>query len=144
MANREMLQGLAQATYDTLEAYRRAHETAHASALRQTLERRISQRTRTVNMLNEALAGRGGEPVKDASASARAGDLIRAVMDAFQDGDEAAAHRIETAESDLAERYDSALADDRLDDAARRTIERAARDVHEGESFGHVLDRQYG
>jgi len=144
MADIQTLQGLTQATYDTLEAYRRAHETAHTGALEQTLERRISERTRTVNMLNEALVERGGNRVDDASASAQAGYLVQAIADAFQDGDEAAAYRIERAETDLCERYDKALADDTLDSSTRKTIERAAREVREGESFSHVLERHYG
>ncbi|QIQ86482.1 DUF2383 domain-containing protein [Erythrobacter sp.] len=144
MANRETLQGLTQATYDTLEAYRRAHETAHTGALERTLERRISERTRTVNLLNDALEKQGGERVDDASASAQAGYLVQAIGDAFQDGDEAAAHRIEKAETDLCERYEKALADDTLETSTRHTIEAAAREVREGESFSHVLERQFG
>lgn len=144
MADIQTMQGLTQATYDTLEAYRRAHESAHTGALEQTLERRISKRTRTVNLLNDALEERGANRVDDASASAQAGYLVQAIGDAFQDGDEAAAHRIEKAETDLCERFDKALADDTLDTATRRTLERAAREVREGESFSHVLERQYG
>jgi uncharacterized damage-inducible protein DinB len=87
---------------------------------------------------------RGGTRVDDASASAQAGYLVEAIADAFQDGDEAAAHRIEKAETDLCERYDKALADDTLDPSIRKTIERAAREVREGESFSHVLERHYG
>jgi len=144
MADTRTLQGLTQATYDTLAAYRSAHEAAHTGALEQTLERRISERTRTVNLLNVALEKRGGTRIDDASATAQAEGLIHVITDAFQDGDEAAAHRIENAETELCERYDKALADQTLDTSTRTTIERAAREVREGESFSHVLERQYG
>lgn len=144
MADHATLRDLAQDTYDTLEAYRRAHETAQSTALKQTLERRMSERTQTVNLLNEALAERDERTVDDASASTRAADLFRAIGDAFQDGDEKAAHRIEKAEHDLCESYEKALKKDDLDTSTRMTIERAAREVREGESFSHVLDRQYG
>jgi uncharacterized protein (TIGR02284 family) len=144
MADTKTLQGLTQDTYDTLAAYRRARETAHTDALQQTLERRISERTRTVNLLNEALAQSGGRRVDDASAPAQAADIFHAIGDAFQDGDEAAAHRVEKAEKELCRRYDEALANKDLESSTRATIEAAAREVREGESFSHVLERQYG
>ncbi|KPP87567.1 DUF2383 domain-containing protein [Erythrobacter sp. HL-111] len=144
MADTRILQSLTQDTYDTLAAYRRARESAHSDALQQTLERRISERVRTVNLLNEALAERGGTRVDDASAPAQAADIFHAIGDAFQDGDEAAARRVEKAETELCRRYDKALSDESLDPSTRRTIEQAAREVREGESFSHVLERHYG
>jgi len=144
MAQIDQLKDLAQDTYDTLEAYRRAHEMAESPALKQTLERRISERTQTVNMLNSALEDYGKPTVDDTSASTQAADMLRAIASAFVDGDEAAAHRIEKAETDLCERYEDALKSDGLDTAMRLTIEKAAREVREGESFSHVLERQYG
>lgn len=144
MTTTPTLHDLTQATYDTLAAYRGARDAAHSGALQQTLERRITERTRTVNQLNDALAERGGTRIDDASASAYAEGIVRAIGEAFQDGDEAAAHRIEKAETDLCERFDAALADDNLDTSTRLAIESAAREVREGESVSHVLERQYG
>lgn len=144
MADTRTLHDLTQATYDTLAAYRGARDAARSDALRQTLERRITERTRTVNRLNDALAENDGTRIDDASASAHAEGIVRAIGEAFQDGDEAAAHRIEKAESDLCERFDGALADEDLDTSTRLAIESAAREVREGESFSHVLERQYG
>ena len=144
MADTQALKDLTQATYDTLEAYRRAHDMAHTEALRRTLEDRISARVRTVNMLNEALAERQGGKIDHTSAPAQAAEVFRSIGEALQDGDEAAAHRIENAEQDLYDRYDSALAGDEFEGSLRSIVESAAREVREGESVSHVLERQYG
>jgi uncharacterized protein (TIGR02284 family) len=143
MTQIETLKTLAQETYDTLAGYRKAHETADSSALRQTLERRIAERTRTMNMLNDALESHGEQTVDDASATTQGQQLLQSIRDAFADKDEAAVERIEAIESDLSERYADALRNDDMDASVRMAITNAAREVREGERFSKVLERHY-
>ena len=106
-------------------------------------ERRIAERTRTVNMLNEALESHGEQPIDDASATTQGQQLLQSIRDAFADKDEAAVERIEAIESDLSERYADALRHDDMDASIRMTITSAAREVREGERFSKVLERHY-
>lgn len=143
--NTEILKTLAQTTYDSIEGYRKAAEKAESPGLKEALENRARQRALTLGKLNDGLQGVGETPVNEASATGRMHHFFVSVTDAFQDGDKAAAKRVEEGEDYLAEKFEEALKldNDKLDAHCRSIIQSAYQEVREGERFGDMLKNQF-
>lgn len=143
--NTDVLKSLAQTTYDSVEGYRKAAEKAESPGLKQALENRARQRALTLGKLNDGLQEVGETPVNEASTSGRMHHFFVSVTDAFQDGDKAAAKRVEEGEDYLAEKFEDALKmdSDKLDAHCRSIIQSAYSEVREGERFGDMLEKHY-
>ena len=141
----ETLKSLTQTTYDSVEGYRKAAEKAVSPALKQALERRMSERSRTLTKLNDALKSRGEDPITSSSTVASMHQVFLNIVDSFENGDEAAAERVEEGEDYIAEKFREVLEDknDRFDNETRMVIQSAYREIREGEKFGDMIERQY-
>ncbi len=141
----ETLKSLTQTTYDSLEGYRKAAEKAESPSLKQALERRTSERSRTLNKLNDALKSNGEEPITSSSAIASMHQSFLNIADTFENGDEAAAERVEEGEDYIAGKFRDVLEDDsnEIDQSSLMIIQSAYREIREGEKFGDMIERQY-
>ena len=96
----DTLQSLTQTTYDSVEGYRKAIETAESPAIKSALQNRLSSREKTLEMLNSSLESNGGDRVNSTSATASAHQMFMSIADAFEDSDENAIERVEEGEED--------------------------------------------
>jgi uncharacterized protein (TIGR02284 family) len=145
MSNISKLKDLTQLTYDSVEGYRKAYEKAENPAFKSAIERRMNSRSKTYSNLNTALTTRGGESISSVSTGGSIHQTFLKISEAFSDGDDAAAERIEEGEEYLADQFRDALKDhDFADDASlRMLIEETYGEVHEGERFGEMVEKQY-
>ncbi len=141
----ETLKTLTQTTYDSIEGYRKAADKATSPSLKEALSSRIDERSRTLNQLNEALKMEGEEPISSSSTLASMHQSFLSIADAFEDGDEAAAERVEEGEDYLVGKFRDALEDDvaDIDPSALTVIQTAYKEVQQGERFGDMIERQY-
>lgn len=143
MNNIETLKSLTQTTFDSLEGYRKAIETAESPELKRALRRRADQRTQTLNTLNIELGTRGEKQITEVSTSGSGHQLWMKLTSAFMNGDKNAVSRIEEGEDYLAEQFRDALNDSDLDVATRTVIENAYNEIRTGEKFSDMLEEQY-
>lgn len=142
-ATANTLKSLAETTFDSIEGYRKAAETAKSANLKRVLLQQADKRQNTLVALNQELTRLGGDQVVSGTA---AGGLHRMWVDItsmFEKGDEAAAERVEEGEDYLAKKFEEALANSDLDPAARSVIETAFNEVKEGERLTDQLAKQY-
>ncbi|MEP5937527.1 MAG: PA2169 family four-helix-bundle protein [Erythrobacter sp.] len=141
----DTLKSLTQTTYDSIEGYRKAAEKAESPALKNALNNRISDRATTLTKLNDALRTEGEEPITSSSALGSMHQVFLTITDAFEDGDEAAAERVEEGEEFLADKFRDALEDDasEIDMPVLNIIQSAYSEVREGEKFGNMIERAY-
>ena len=139
----DTLQSLTQTTYDSVEGYRKAIETAESPAIKSALQHRLSSREKTLEMLNSSLESNGGDRVNSTSATASAHQMFMSIADAFEDSNEAAIERVEEGEDYIAGQFKDALEDNDIEPAFRSVIETAYQDVREGERFSDMMEREY-
>lgn len=142
-ATRSTLKSLVETTFDSLEGYRKAAETANSPQLKGLLMQQAQKRQATLDTLNQELVRVGGDLV---TSGTTAGGLHRLWVDItsmFEKGDEAAAERVEEGEDYLSKKFEEALKEQDLEPAARAAIERAYLEVKEGERLTDQLAHQY-
>ncbi|MBD2842153.1 ferritin-like domain-containing protein [Erythrobacter rubeus] len=141
----DILKNLTQTTFDSVEGYRKAGDKAESPALTQALERRASERSKTLDTLNQALTSRGEDPITSPSTMSQMHQTWLSITDSFSNGNEAAAERVEEGEDYLVEQFRDVLEDDsnELDSSTRMLIQSAYREVREGERFTDMLEKQY-
>lgn len=142
-ATRNTLKSLVETTFDSVEGYRKAAETAKSPQLKGVLTQQAQKRQATLDALNQELVRVGGEQV---TGGTTAGGLHRLWVDItsmFEKGDAAAAERVEEGEDYLCKKFDEALKHQDLDPAARGAIEKAYLEVKEGERLTDQLAHQY-
>ena len=69
--------------------------------------------------------------------------LWMSITDAFEDGNEAAAERVEEGEDYLKNKFESALKDDDLDPQSRMVVQQCYAEISDGERFGDMIAKQY-
>ncbi len=144
MNNIEILKDLTQITRDSVDGYSKAADKADTPALKSALERRRDMRAQTLSTLNRALIDHGQEAVTSQSVSRQAHELWSRITDAFSRGDDAVVARVEEGEDYIAGKFRDALEDDaRLDVNVRSVIEKAYKDIRDGERFTDMLKQQY-
>ncbi len=142
-ATRSTLKSLVETTFDSVEGYRKAAETANSPQLKGVLMQQAQKRQATLDTLNQELVRVGGDLV---TSGTTAGGLHRLWVDItsmFEKGDEAAAERVEEGEDYLSKKFEEALKEGDLDPAVRAAIERAYLEVKEGERLTDQLAHQY-
>lgn len=139
----DTLQSLTQTTYDSVEGYRKAIDTANSPAIKSALQNRLNSRERTLETLNSALEANGGKRVTSTSATASAHQMFMSIADAFEDSDENAIERVEEGEDYIVGQFKDALEDNVVDTALRSVIETAYQDVRSGERFSDMMEKQY-
>lgn len=143
MTNIELLKSLTQTTYDSVEGYRKAAETAKSPALKRALETRREKRAETLSMLNSGLVELDESPITEASASGTVHQMFLKITDAFENGDEAAAERVEEGEDYIADQFRDALENNDVDQKIKGWIESAYSEIKVGERFGDMIEKQY-
>lgn len=140
---RSTLKSLGETTFDSVEGYRKAAETAKSPQLKAVLTQQAQKRQSTLDMLNQELVRAGGDSV---TTGTTAGGLHRLWVDItslFEKSDEAAAERVEEGEDYLVKKFEEALREQDLDPSARAAIEKAYLEVKEGERLTDQLAHQY-
>ncbi|MFB0613418.1 ferritin-like domain-containing protein [Aurantiacibacter poecillastricola] len=143
MSANTVLKSLTDTAFDSIEGYRKAAEKAKSPHLKRALEQRREQREQTVATLNAEIQRQGGELVTKGTLTGKAHQTWMAIADAFENGDEAAAERVEEGEDYLKGKFESALEDDDLDPQSRAVVQQCYAEISEGERFGDMIDEQY-
>ncbi len=144
MTNIELMKELTQTTYDSVEGYRMAAEKSETPGLTRAFERRRDQRAQTLEQLNTALRSNGEQPITSTSITGKSHQYFLTLTDAFANGDKAVIARVEEGEDYIASQFDKALKNDLGDNAPiRMVVEKAFRDIREGERFSDMLNEQF-
>ena len=138
-----VFKSLTDATFDSVEGYRKAHEKAKSAQLKQALQQRLEKRQQTLGVLNAQLERQGDELVTKGTATGGLHRLWVDITDLFESGDEAAAERVEEGEDYLKEKFEAALKDDDLEPGERAVVEQCFAEIQEGERFGDMVAKQY-
>jgi uncharacterized protein (TIGR02284 family) len=142
-ATHSTLKSLIETTFDSVEGYRKAAETANSPQLKGVLTQQAQKRKATFDALNQELVRVGGEQV---TGGTTAGGLHRLWVDItsmFEKGDEAAAERVEEGEDYLRKKFEEAMKEQDIDPVSRVAIEKAYLEVKEGERLTNQLAHQY-
>lgn len=137
------LETLIDTTYDSVEGYRKASETAKSPDLKRILSEQAAKRQKTLDALNTELTRLGGNVVTKGTAT---GGLHRLWMDLtslFESGNEAAVERVEEGEDYLANKFEDALKATDLDPTTRSVVQTALNEIREGERMTDSLADQY-
>ncbi len=143
MSANNVLKTLTDTAFDSIEGYRKAAEKATDPSLKSALLKRHEMREQTVAALNGEIRRQGGELVTKGTMTGEAHQLWLSISDAFEDGNEAAAERVEEGEDYLKGKFESALEDDDLDPQSRTVIQQCYAEISEGERFGDMISKQY-
>jgi len=143
MTNIDILKSLTQTTFDSVEGYKVAMQKAERPALKRALDSRLTSRQETLTKLNTALESQGEDQVTSKSVGADAHQWFTRISDAFADGDEAAAKRVEEGEDYIAGQFKGALEDGDVDAQLRSLLQSAYQEIAEGERFSDMLEKQY-
>lgn len=138
------LETLIDTTYDSVDGYRKASETAKSPELKRILSEQAAKRQATLDTLNAELTRLGGNLVTKGTAAGGLHRLWLDITNLFESGDKAAAQRVEEGEDYLAEKFEEALKRSDLDPATHTVIQRALNDIREGERMTDRLAEQYG
>ena len=134
---------LVDTTFDSVEGYRKAAEKANSPQLKQQLEERGMQRERTLATLNNELERQGDELVTKGTFTGTAHRVWTDITDAFENGDEAAAERVEEGEDYISKKFEEALEDDNLQPEERQIVQQCYAEICEGERFGDMIENQH-
>jgi uncharacterized protein (TIGR02284 family) len=142
-ANTTALKTLIDTTYDSIEGYRKASETAKTPELKRILAGQATKREGTLSALNAELSRLGGELVTKGTATGGLHRLWVDITNLFESGDEAAVERAEEGEDYLMEKFETFLERADLDPMTRSAITEALSEIREGERLTDRLAKQY-
>ncbi|WP_379922363.1 PA2169 family four-helix-bundle protein [Erythrobacter sp. R86502] len=142
-ANKTALETLIDTTYDSVEGYRKAAETAKSPELKRVLTEQASKRQNTLNTLNTELSRIGGELVTKGTAAGGLHRLWVDITNLFESGDKAAVERVEEGEDYLADKFEEVLKRTDLDPATRSVVQTALGEIREGERMTDRLADKY-
>lgn len=142
-ANTTALETLIDTTYDSVEGYRKASETAKSPELKRILSDQAAKRQKTLDALNAELTRLGGKLVTKGTATGGLHRLWLDLTNLFESGDKAAVERVEEGEDYLAGKFEEALKATDLDPTTRSVIQTALGEVREGERLTDRLEEQY-
>jgi uncharacterized protein (TIGR02284 family) len=94
-------------------------------------------------VLNAQLERQGDDLVTKGTATGGLHRLWADITDLFENGDEAAAERVEEGEDYLKEKFEEALKDDDLEVGERAVVQQCMAEITEGERFGDMVAKQY-
>lgn len=141
--NTTALETLIDTTYDSIEGYRKASETAKSPDLKRILTEQAAKRQTTLDSLNAELTRLGGNLVTKGTATGGLHRLWLDITNLFESGDKAAAERVEEGEDYLAEKFEEVLKRGDLDITTRNVVQSALNEVREGERLTDRLAHQY-
>lgn len=138
-----MLRSLTRTAIDSAEGYALAGEHARSHHLKNVLNEAAARRLRVVAQLNEELVRLGHEPEKRGTGLGSLHHVWVRATEAFRDGDEAAAERVEEGEDYIEGKFREALASDAFDAETRQLVERVHAAIVEDERMADRLADQY-
>ncbi|MBH5322869.1 ferritin-like domain-containing protein [Aurantiacibacter sediminis] len=144
MSANSVLKSLTDTAFDSVEGYRKAAEKADSPQLKKALNERLQKREQTVSQLNAEIQRQGGDLVTKGTMTGEVHQAFLSISDAFENGDEAAAERVEEGEDYLKGKFKDALEDDDLDPQSRAVVQQCYAEISEGEQFGDMIERQHG
>ena len=104
-----VFKSLTDTTFDSVEGYRQAAETANNPQLTQALQQRGQERGQTLQQMNAELQRQGEELVTKGTLTGEAHQMWQSVTAAFENNDEAAAERVEEGEDYIKNKFQQAL-----------------------------------
>ena len=134
---------LVDTVFDSVEGYRKASEKATSASLKSALGERLTKRQQTLTAMNDELRRQGDELVTKGTATGGLHRIWTDITSAFEDGNEAAAERVEEGEDYLKDKFKSALEDDDISMEERTVVQQCYAEVSEGERFGDMIARQH-
>lgn len=137
------LETLVDTTYDSVEGYRKASDTAKSPELKRILSEQAAKRQATLDALNAELTRLGGNLVTKGTATGGLHRLWMDLTDLFESGDKAAVERVEEGEDYLADKFEDVLRAANLDPATRTVVEAALSEIRDGERMTDRLSDQY-
>ena len=139
-----VFKSLVDTTYDSVEGYRTAAEKAESPQLQQQLQQRAQQREQTLQQMNAELQRQGDELVTKGTLAGEAHQMFASITDAFKDGDDVAAERVEEGEGYLKNKFSEALESDQLEASERSVVQSAYDEICQGERFSDRIEQQHG
>ena len=137
-----VFKSLTDTTFDSVEGYKKAAEKAESAQLKQALNQRAQIREQTLGQMNAELQRQGDELVTKGTVSGEAHQMWASITDMFEQGDEAAAERVEEGEDYIKNKFKSALEDDQLEAQERAVVQQCYNEICEGERFGDMIENQ--
>ena len=134
---------LADTTLDSVEGYRKAIEKAKSPHLKQALQRRLEAREATLESMNGELRRQGDELVTKGTVTGDLHRLWTEIADLFENGDQAAAERVEEGEYYIKAKFEKALKGDTLSAEERAVVQSCFNEIAEGEAFGNSIEKLY-
>ena len=134
---------LTDTTFDSVEGYRKAAEKADSPQLKQALNQRLQQREQTLRQMNAELERQGDELVTKGTMTGEAHQMFASISDMFENGDEAAAERVEEGEDYIKNKFQEAIESNQLEAQERAVVEQCYNEICEGEQFGDMIEKQY-
>lgn len=138
-----IIETLTDTTYDSVEGYRKAAETAKTPALKQILTEQGNKRQATLDKLNAELQRLGGNLVTKGTAAGELHHLWVKLTSLFENGDEAATERVEEGETYLAKKFEEALENDMLDPMSAAVVREAHAEILAGKRMAEQLENAY-
>lgn len=134
---------LTDTTFDSVNGYRKAIEKAVSPQLKQALQERLTKREQTLEQMNAELQRQGEELVTKGSVAGSLHRVWTDITDAFENGDEAAAERVEEGEDYLKGKFEAALNSGNLQPEEQAVVQKCFTEICEGERFGNTIEKQY-
>ncbi|MBB3764221.1 ferritin-like domain-containing protein [Sphingomicrobium lutaoense] len=138
-----ILKTLTDTTFDSVEGYRMAAEKANDPKLKSILSEQARKREALVTRLNGELQRNGEELVTKGTTAGALHRTWMEIADMFENGDEAAAERVEEGEDYLCKKFEAALESPDLPESQRALVREAYSEVKEGERLTNMLEAQY-
>ncbi len=138
-----IFKNLTDTTFDSVEGYRKAAEKADSAQLKQALDQRCQQREQTLRQMNAELQRQGDDLATEASTAGKAHQMWASITSMFEDGNEAAAERVEEGEDYLKGKFEEALESDQLEAQERVVVQQCFAEISQGERFGEMIGKQY-
>lgn len=138
-----VFKSLTDTTYDSVEGYRKAAEKADNPHLKNALNRQMEQRQNVLDNMNAELQRQGDELVTKGTLTGELHQMWLGITDMFENGDEAAAERVEEGEDYIKGKFQNALEGDSMEPQERAIVEQCYAQICEGERFGDVIEHQF-
>lgn len=119
-----VLNGLVEATIDSLDGYTEAAKDAR-NHLRDRFLKRASERLRVLQELQAQVLALGGEPADDGTVLASAHRIFMHLRSLMKDDDKVIVEEVDRAERHVAAQFEAALADKELSVTSREIIQRS-------------------
>ena len=135
----DVLNGLIETTLDSINGYDEAAKEARDTRFESIFRERASERRQVASRLQEEVRRLGGNPEDEGSVLAAAHRQFLGIRNAFTKGDQAVVDEVERGEDVIKERFEKALADDRVSPQTRDVVTRFYESVRRGHDQARAM-----